>query len=420
MTCHAGLFSRDDTQARIEALFKETRPVCFGRFLVDVPKDAYVVGNTSEYRGDQISVKKMISLEKFQKEILAKEKLLKETKHETEPSLLKHISKSDGGKSINMIFWEDHFAGYVYETEAYKWISGNQFLIKGKASQSKVAIAVDMANRSLAELQYRDEKKIPTQPGFCIDDGFFAGEPSFPHYESAFLNLQFKSHPDIRVTLSTCTNVEPQQESLLERVDRKSAQNAILDLLARIKVLRRGKHPVGDIQAEEYLQSVPTGETFSTHMFAWEASGKAQDIYAPGIVVEMQTGKPTLDGYERPTVSDREALQLFDAIINSIRIRPTTEGTANPGKPAPPPHQQSKTSLGTQLASGTRCPQSGTWACNQAEALGGNRRFFNTGETLPSVLLPISRNLWQSLRGDAANQSQATTWTLVALPEDTE
>ena len=73
--------------------------------------------------------------------------------------------------------------------------------------------------------------------------------------------------------------------------------------------------------------------------------------------------------------------------------------------------------LGTVLASGTRCPQSGLWQCAAPNALGGDRRSFTAGETLPTVLIPASRSLIQKLKGDPQNQLAETTWTLIAVPE---
>lgn len=257
------------------------RTLCLGRFLVDVPNDAVITGKTSNYRGDSVSVTRQVSRETFQRLIADKEKTLKAIKHEEEPSLLKHISKSGDGTSVAMVFWETPETAYEYETEAYKWVKGHQFLAKGNASHDRVALAVDMANRSLSELQYRPDDEIPTTPGFCVDGGFFAGEPGPPHYESTFFYLKLKNHPDVRISIETSTNSETVDEGLLARVDRKKFPGLYAVLAMRIKTLRRGEHPVGNIQAEELLQAFPSEGTFFTHLLRWESAGKPRDIYAP-------------------------------------------------------------------------------------------------------------------------------------------
>ena len=72
--------------------------------------------------------------------------------------------------------------------------------------------------------------------------------------------------------------------------------------------------------------------------------------------------------------------------------------------------------LGTVLLSGARCPQAGLWQCAAPNALGGDRRNFTVGETLPTVLVPVERSLIQKLRGTPRNQLAETIWTLVAYP----
>ena len=72
--------------------------------------------------------------------------------------------------------------------------------------------------------------------------------------------------------------------------------------------------------------------------------------------------------------------------------------------------------LGTALGSGAFCPQNGLWQCAVPMAVGGDRRNFTVGETLPTVLVPVERSLIQKLRGTPRNQLAETIWTLVAYP----
>ena len=76
--------------------------------------------------------------------------------------------------------------------------------------------------------------------------------------------------------------------------------------------------------------------------------------------------------------------------------------------------------LGTVLASGTRCPQSGHWQCATTNAKGGDRRTFVAGETLPTILVPAPRSLIQKLKGDPQDQLVTTAWTLVGYTDSTE
>lgn len=316
-----------------------TQTLCLGRFLVDVPRDAYVVANTSNYRWDNVSVTRRISQEKFIQFISDKERKLRETKHEKEASLLKHISKNSDGTSVVMVFWETPETEFTYETEGYKWIKGFQFLVKGHADDDRASSKAGKVGNTLSELRYRQNDETPTTPGFCVDNGFFVGEPSGPHREEAYIHLRFKNNPDVDVEISTDLNSDKLNEGLLARVDRKPVPDIYKELAKGIKTLRRGQHPVGEIRAEELLQTYPTDGTYSTHLFTWEATGKPHDIYAPSMVINLETGE-TQDGEKRrPNLTDKQVIELFDSIVNSIRVRPVNGRVASREQSSPAPRQ---------------------------------------------------------------------------------
>lgn len=397
------------------------RTLCLGRFLVDVPKDVDIISHATEYRADKITTTRRVSPDTFQQLIDQKEKTLRETKHQTEPSLLKSIEKGGDGHSVVIVFREAPTSKALYNTEAYKWMRGTQFFIRSYASPNKTLMAVEMANRSLSELRYRGDDEIPSEPGFCIDGGFFAGEPEGPHYEQTKILFRLKQHPDVIVGVSTWVVMKEGKEGLLARVDRKPIPDDLKSLVSEVKTLRRGERRVGTMVGEELLETLPLGDTFSTHLFRWEAGGAVKQLYAPQIIVEFETGETPGHSITRPTLTDKQAVELFDNIVNSIRRRPTgpasAVGASGPKEPSAPAAPRTQVLLGTTLASGERCPQSGTWQCAEPQAIGGDRRVFSAGETFPSVLVPVERGLVQRLKGEAANRLSETTWSLVAYPE---
>lgn len=84
-----------------------------------------------------------------------------------------------------------------------------------------------------------------------------------------------------------------------------------------------------------------------------------------------------------------------------------------PSAPAAAP----KAPLGTRIASGSRCPQSGTWSCDQPTAQGGPRRIYQEGMTFSQVAVPVERGLWEKLTGGPNLVVVDTAWTLEAYPE---
>lgn len=342
------------------------------------------------------------------------EKTLRNSKHKSEPSLLREISTTGDGDSATLIFRETPVDAYQYKVQSFKWTNGHVFLLKSYADDDRVGKALENSNRTLSELRYRDPKEIPTEPGFCIERGLFAGEPAMPHYEYAYVHFRLKEHPDVIVTVSTETTMKEGEEGLLDRIDRKSKESALMELFKNVKTLRRGNHPVGDIAGEEDLSAAPTGETFSTHMLRWESAGKLKQLYAPGITVDFQSGKINIGGYSKPSVTDKQAIELFDSIVNSIRVRPVGSPSTSPEPSPNPVAPLSGLPLGTYAPSLSPCPQTGLWECTADLAAGEKRRFFPQGMTLPSVIVRgPERNLWRKLRGEPTNMLAETTWTLV-------
>ena len=387
---------------------------CLGRFLINLPNDVEIVAQTAEYRNRTYSIERM-ARDAYQNMLSNMEKTLRNSKHKTDPSLLREISTTGNGDSATLIFRETPTDAYQYKVQSFKWTNGQVFSLKSYADDDRVGKALENSNRTLSELRYRDPKEIPSEPGFCIERGFFAGEPAMPHFEYAYVHFRLKEHPDVIVTVTTSMAMKEDHEGLLDRIDRKSKNAGLLELLSKIKVLRRGKHPAGVIPGEDYLQSIPTGETFSTHTFFWESIAQTKNLYAPEISLEFESGKINIGGYSKPSVSDKQAIELFDSIVNSIRVRPVSSPTLS-SEPSPNPvAPQSGLPLGATAASLQSCPQTGLWECTAELAAGEKRRFFPQGMMLPSVIVRgPERSLWQKLKGEPTNVLAETTWTLVS------
>ncbi|KAF1712525.1 hypothetical protein CSC70_03155 [Pseudoxanthomonas kalamensis DSM 18571] len=128
----------------------------------------------------------------------------------------------------------------------------------------------------------------------------------------------------MNITLFVTTQGEVDKETLL---DRAGAVEAAV-LLQGGKLLRKGKRNTGDhgsIPGGEYLMtSEEDGQKI--YGFTWEALGKANSIAAPYMTVELQVlGQSVVDEehpYQPPFKDDDEAVALWDAIIESIRLRP--------------------------------------------------------------------------------------------------
>ncbi len=127
-------------------------------------------------------------------------------------------------------------------------------------------------------------------------------------------------------------------------------------------------------------------------------------------------------GVNEPSLSNEDAVALWDKLTTTIRARPVKGGddaTTHPEAPSekPAPHTAApRVPLGTVTPSLQRCPQSGQWEC-AAELVAGEkrRRYYREGMTLPTVIIRgPARSLLQRLKGDPPNRLVETTWTLVS------
>ncbi|WP_201455288.1 T6SS immunity protein Tli4 family protein [Xanthomonas massiliensis] len=148
--------------------------------------------------------------------------------------------------------------------------------------------------------------------------------------ESFNIGVTLPNHPGMNITLFATTQGEVDKETLL---DRTAGTEAFL-LAKGAKRLRKGKRAAGGgvIPGEEYLV-VGDEDGQRQYGFTWESPGKADSVAEPYMTVELQVlGQSVVDEdhpYKPAFASDEEALQLWDAILESLRPRP---GAASPGR----------------------------------------------------------------------------------------
>ena len=178
---------------------------------------------------------------------------------------------------------------------------------------------------------------------------------------------------------------------------------------ARIVTFRRGPRQLGQWKGFEMLARKPAyNDDTEAHEFHFHSLGAVHDPLQPQIDVRLDSGvKDNRTARAKRSLTDEEAVALWDKLIGTIRVRQTTDA-----KPvAPPP---SKVPLGTLTGTGDLCTQQGWWQCVEGDSVeGGRRRHFNEGESMPATVLLGEPNLWQRLSGDRPRHTTATVWKLV-------
>lgn len=399
----------------------DAKTYCFGRFLVDVPADAQINGQAYVYDYGQVSVSEENS-----------SKSAFEGRMQERTVELKAGKQKDG-----FLFVQDHRSSsgvYVFELsrkliarsaagfEIYKWDNGATYSMQGVGyAQDKMpSIISDIQGNIFSNLEFRNSGNVPTRAGFCLKDGFIADDGSKAQHEEAGISFKFARWPGVLISVSTITITKLGEPKLLARVTSTPVPDALKDVIGLVKTLRKGDRTVNGREGEEILETYPTDLGFRTHQFRWEAQGtRLSEPLKPTLVVELESGmfKDDHGNPLRPNITDEQAVEIFDAVVNSIRLRPTSAASASSSEPLP------TLPLGTLAQSGSICPQTGWWTCPEAvahEIAGGGRQHFTAGSVMPVVVVLASRNFADRLLGKQPQYNVNTTWQLVRVDSANE
>jgi hypothetical protein len=219
-------------------------------------------------------------------------------------------------------------------------------------------------------------------------------------------------HPDIAIAFSTMAGTRPGQSMLARNA--AAAANEPLYVRAAFKTLREKNRTINGLAGEELALRVREPNFATTFSFDWEMVGKQDDVLAPLLTLEMESGVRPRPGAKpvQSSLSEESLVALWDRISSTIRVRPTTPPKL--AKAAPPLRP-----LGTLASAGDLCPQDGWWQCNDGgsglRVLGGQRQYLKKGQRIPQALLLPSQTVWEKVRGlqRSVEASTPTLWKLV-------
>ncbi len=386
--------------------------VCVGRFLVEVPRATKVISEEFKIMGDSLEFTRM-GLEKHKQFLVEREKTLRADKRDPLKKMA-HVPKAQGA----VFAYGDDDAPVIYKVEGYAWskelLGGIQLKINSLADGTDMDQIIQTTGIDLARFRARSDKDIPTEDGFCVNGGFFAGRPSMES-ENALIYYRLTQYPDVLVQIIISVNGTNLEPTLLQR-NSAPLPPALKSQAHLIKTLRRGKHPVGSLQGEEVLELF-NDKSLGRHEFYWQVQGKPTSLYEPAISFELITGLDTNGQEIKPSLTNLQAIELFARIVNSIRLRPTTPGkTSDATDPnSPSPATPKRLPLKSKVTSAANCPQTGIWECaTDAPGVAEHRRFITAGQPMPyGVAQRASKGLGGML-GMKEDDTVEITWMLVA------
>ncbi|WP_454732680.1 MULTISPECIES: T6SS immunity protein Tli4 family protein [Cupriavidus] len=286
-----------------------------GRHLINIPGDARLI---ESYKYNKVKIEPLPDVQTqagFDELIVQREQTLRAAKHDKHGSMfIERVSHANG--SVTLISWEDPDSTILYCFDTY-FPAGSVFLkYSGDVSPSRRESALSVRSDLSRKWHEIAEGETPTGIGYTAGDAILVDKHL--NFESWAMIIRLAGKPDVSLTVTSYVqrSVEP---GLRKRAGGILA--GLLGTVAGVTQLRNRARPVGPIEADEILVA-GTQDGKRTYGFKWEAPGKADSLAEPNLNVSLQVGESAYLTNKESFASDEEALELWDAVVDSLRLRP--------------------------------------------------------------------------------------------------
>jgi len=295
-------------------MFEKTRTYCLGRIQVNLPLEAQLMGQGNKYQGREIDSERM-GWPDFQKLVEERRALWKEG------SVQRYTFDKEipiGERGFIFTGRKKNIRSTSCGVETLKWDKLHAFKTFDTAySPDKIDGLLEEFSTTVRNLRQRDEWDIPTEPGFCIVDGFIPDDEDTTMYESATARFFLKGYPGVWITIRTSLQYR-NDPSLLERLKGWDDK-----FPGKVKRLRKGKATYNDMPGEESLETIPSDDkTGIAHLFIWETPGEIDIPAKPYIQVSITTGGDDSNITLPSPLETKDALKLYEVVMQGLRVRP--------------------------------------------------------------------------------------------------
>lgn len=338
----AGLAGTWETGAKhdkheVARLTDRMKTHCIGRFLIDMPVEALVELGRARIEGFDIAAFEETS-EEFQKRLADREAQIRTKRDQAGGS--KNLESVSEVKTANGIVGKIFVhSRTVTEGTAANGLELEHYRYEGVALEALVhgvGISIDLVAEDydpaqignlpklVDQLVPNPDNKTPTEPGFCIDRAYFRDPLTADQGEQITMFAGIPKNPDVDFMLILAAGTKPDEHGLLARSSESAGRISLWERM-RISTLRAGPRKVAGLVGDELIRSFVEQNDARVQSFWWEVNGTEDRVLIPHIVFKMNTGKGN-HGPVPSSLSEREALELWDRILSSIRVRPTVRG----------------------------------------------------------------------------------------------
>jgi hypothetical protein len=194
-----------------------------------------------------------------------------------------------------------------------------KFPIMAASDPTEQAIDLSFLEKRMEAIRFRRPDEIPTEPGTCFDGAILLDRPGLDYFDHVSVGVVWPDRPDVRFSFTVFGNGPRPDPPFLTRVKHAGATPLF-------GVLRSGPRDVDGNAGEEHLERVTEENGTISHLFHWEAQGLPCRFDRPQLILVMTTGNGQ-DGPVYASLSDKDALNLWDAVLTSLRWRPTVPAT---------------------------------------------------------------------------------------------
>jgi hypothetical protein len=195
------------------------------------------------------------------------------------------------------------------------------------------------------------------EPEFaCIENGAISDEGKTDQPERTYLGFWLKNYHDVKIGIHSAPSFSEEQFILKEQAHAVLVEDLPQQQITKptaevemiypktewiIKRARSGSLTVNGMEGEESLVYFPSdNEPGIAHNFTWGTPGKVNDPQRPNILLEISSGGSGYKFVDRrgengivgalraSSLPTGDMVRLYDAIVKSIRLRPTASEKA--------------------------------------------------------------------------------------------
>lgn len=310
-------------------LLSKSRPWCIGRFVFDRPSSSEVTSQKYAYRGDKIETQYGLSIDVYRAKVDSREKELREKRRmdrtlftETGPAWLERaFSPIDNSR---VLVFQQGMAKNVrlpFDTESYVYEDGTLFHMTGGIGSAAIDRVEDIYGDIVRRIKLRDNWTVPKESGFCVDGGIVTGSSTSTEEVSQSFALM-PGRPALLVIKMRDSVQGDQKEPLIGTLPELRAQ--LSRLPGHYRILREGKRPFAGMDAEEVLFELQDAGVTS-YRFYLLAPGDPRTLAKPHTAIQLLLGTYRTDlapDQATSPVDAAGALQVWDTLLNSFRLRP--------------------------------------------------------------------------------------------------